>query len=162
MKKTRTIILSVLSILLVFFCTVAATYSVIIEVTENNGITETVNKIKIKDLLTNTDGSYNQTYYDIKSELSLTQEEANTLMESIPINEGLQIVLKTIIEYKINNNLDAKLTNEELYNIIAESVIDTADITDELKSRIINKASKYKSYISKYIYDIDVSLIGVK
>lgn len=160
MKKTTTIILSLLSILLVSLCTIAATYSVIIEVTENDGLTEMVNKIKIKDLLTNDDGSYNQTYYDVKSELALTKDEAEILIESIPINEALQIVLKSIVDYKANNIIDAKLSYDELYDIIADAVIDTDNITDELKSRIINKASIYRKDISKYIYDIEVSILG--
>lgn len=160
MKKTTTIILSLLSILLVSLCTIAATYSVIIEVTENDGLTEMVNKIKIKDLLTNEDGSYNQTYYDVKSELALTKDEAEILIESIPINEALQIVLKSIVDYKANNIIDAKLSYDELYDIIADAVIDTDNITDELKSRIINKASIYRKDISKYIYDIEVSILG--
>lgn len=160
MKKTTTIILSLLSILLVSLCTIAATYSVIIEVTENDGLTEMVNKIKIKDLLTNDDGSYNQTYYDVKSELALTKDEADILIESIPINEALQIVLKSIVDYKANNIIDAKLSYDELYDIIADAVIDTDNITDELKSRIINKASIYRKDISKYIYDIEVSILG--
>lgn len=160
MNKTKSIIVVTLSILLVSLLTVAATYSVIVEVVENNGVTEIVNEITVKDLVTNDDGSYNETYYDIKNELNLTDEEAKILTASVPINEALRVVLKSIVDYKVNNNKDAKLSDDELYNMISDAVIDTDDITDELKSRIINKASIYRDDISKYIYDIEVSVLG--
>lgn len=160
MKKTTTIIVSVLSILLVSLCTVAATYSVIIEVTENEGIKEIVNEINIRDLLTNDDGSYNQTYYDLKNEIGATDAEAKILMESKPINDALQIVLKSIVDYKLNDNFDAKLSDEELYDMISDAVLKTDNISDDLKSRIINKASTYRSDVSEYIYDIEVSFLG--
>ena len=161
MKKGTTIIVVALSILLVGLYTVASTYSVIIDVIENNGVMEIVNEINIRDLLTNDDGSYNDTYYDVKNELGVTEGEANILMESVPINDALQIVLESIVDYKINNNINAKLSNNELYNLISNGVVNTENITDELKSRIINKASLYKNDISDYIYDIEVSLLGV-
>lgn len=160
MKKGLTITLIVLSILLVGLYTVTSTYSVIIEVIEKDGITEIVNNITVKDLLINDDGSYNDTYYDVKNELEVTDEEANILMESAQINNALQTVLESIVEYKIHNNLDAKLSNEALYNLIADAVLNTDNISDDLKSRIINKASTYRSDISDYIYDIEVSVLG--
>ena len=160
MNKKTTIIVIILSVLLVSLCTVAATYAVIIEVIENNGLTEMVNEINIKDLLTNDGGSYNKTYYDIKNELNITDAEANTLMESIPINDALQKVLESIIDYKINNNVDAKLSDDELYNIISDAILATNNISDDVKSRIINKASIYRNDISDYIYDIEVSMLG--
>ena len=160
MKKGLTITLIVLSILLVGLYTVTSTYSVIIEVIEKDGITEIVNNITVKDLLINDDGSYNDTYYDVKNELEVTDEEANILMESAQINNALQTVLESIVEYKIHNNLDAKLSNEALYNLIADAVLNTGNISDDLKSRIINKASTYRSDVSDYIYDIEVSVLG--
>lgn len=160
MKKGLTITLIVLSILLVGLYTVTSTYSVIIEVIEKDGITEIVNNITVKDLLINNDGSYNDTYYDVKNELEVTDEEANILMESAQINNALQTVLESIVEYKIHNNLDAKLSNEALYNLIADAVLNTGNISDDLKSRIINKASTYRSDVSDYIYDIEVSVLG--
>ena len=160
MKKGTTIIVVALSILLVGLYTVASTYSVIIDVIENNGVMEIVNEINIRDLLTNDDGSYNDTYYDVKNELGVTEGEANILMESVPINDALQIVLESIVEYKVNDNIDAKLSNDEIYNLITDSVLNTENISDDLKSRIINKASIYREDISDYVYDIEVSLLG--
>lgn len=160
MKKRTTIIIIVLSILLVGLYTVTSTYSVIIDVIENNGVMEIVNKITIRDLLINDDGTYNDTYYTVKEELEVTDEEANILMESPSINDSLKIVLESIVEYKVNNNIDAKLSNDEIYNLITDAVLDTDNISDEVKSRIINKASVYRDDISDYIYDIEVSVLG--
>lgn len=160
MKKSSTIAIIALSILLVGLYTVTSTYSVIIDVIENNGVMEIVNKIKVRDLLVNDNGSYNKTYYDIKNELEATAEEANILINSKPINEALQSVLKSIVDYKVGNKPEAKLSDEEIYNLITQSVLDTNNISDDLKSRIINKASKYRKDVSKYIYDIEVSLLG--
>jgi len=160
MKKTTTIIVLAISILLVGLYTVASTYSVIIEVIEKNGITEIVNKINIRDVLTNDNGTFNSTYYEIKNELNITDEEANILLDSIPINDALQTVLESIVEYKVHNNIDAKLSDTALYNLISDAVINTNDISDDLKSRIINKSKTYIKDVSEYIYDIDVSLLG--
>jgi len=162
MKKGITITIVALSILLVALYTVTSTYSVIIDVIEKDGANEIVNEIKIRDLLTNDDGNYNQTYYDLKNELNVTTEEANILMDSKPINDSLQTVLKSIVEYKVNDNINAKLSNDELYNLITDAVLNTNNISDNVKSRIINKASKYKQDISDYVYDIEVSVLGDK
>ena len=62
---------------------------------------------------------------------------------------------------KIEVFINAKLSNDELYNLISDGVVNTENIKDELKSRIINKASIYKNDISDYVYDIEVSLLGV-
>ena len=160
MKKGITIIVIALSILLVALYTVTSTYSVIIDVIEKDGTTEIINEITVRDLLVNEDGSYNNTYYDIKRELELTEEEANILMNSTPINNAFKTVLESIVDYKVHNNIDAKLSNETLYNMITESVLNTNDINDETKSKVINKASIYRQDISDYIYDIEVSVLG--
>ena len=161
MKRITSIIIIVISILLVGLYTVTSTYSVIINVIEKDGITEIVNKITVRDLLINDDGTYNQTYYDLKNELNINEKEANILIDSSSINEALQTVLESIVEFKVHNNYDAKLSNDALYNLISNSIINTKNISDELKSRIINKASIYKQDISDYVYDIEVSLLGV-
>ena len=161
MKRITSTIIIVISILLVGLYTVTSTYSVIINVIEKDGITEIVNQITVKDLITNDDGSFNNTYHDLKNELNVTENEANILMESIPLNEALQTVLESIVEYKVHDNINAKLSNDTLYNLISDSIVNTKNISDDLKSRIINKASIYKQDISDYVYDIEVSLLGV-
>lgn len=161
MKRITSITIIAISVLLVGLYTVASTYSVIINVVEKDGVAEIVNKINIRDLLTNDNGTYNETYYTVKNELAVSEEEANILMESTSLNNALQTVLESIVEYKVHNNLDAKLSNNTLYNLISDAVLNTNNISDDLKSRIINKASIYKKDISEYIYDIEVSLLGV-
>ena len=160
MKRVTTITIIIISILLVGLYTVASTYSVIINVVEKEGITEIVNEITIKDLLTNDDGTYNDTYYTLKDELEVTEEESNLLIESTSLNEALQTVLESIVEYKVHNNPDAKLSNNALYNLITDAVLNTSNISDDLKSRIINKTSIYKQDISDFVYDIELSLLG--
>ena len=160
MKRVTTITIIIISILLVGLYTVASTYSVIINVIEKEGITEIVNEITIKDLLTNDNGTYNDTYYTLKDELEVTEEESNLLIESTSLNEALQTVLESIVEYKVHNNPDAKLSNNALYNLITDAVLNTSNISDDLKSRIINKTSIYKQDISDFVYDIEVSLLG--
>lgn len=160
MKKTTTIIVLVISILLVGLYTVTSTYSVIIEVIEKDGITEIVNKINIRDVLTNDNGTFNSTYYEIKNELNISDREADILLDSEPLNNALQTVLESIVEYKVHNNMDAKLSDTALYDLISNAVINTNNISDDLKSRIINKSKKYIKDVSEYIYDIDVSVLG--
>lgn len=160
MKKGITILVIALSILLVGLYTVTSTYSVIIDVIEKDGATEIISEITIRDLLINEDGNYNRMYYDIKNELSLTEEEANILINSKQINDTFQIVLESIVEYKVHNNIDAKISNDKLYNMITDAVLNTKNISDETKSKIINKASFYRKDISDYIYNIEVSTIG--
>ena len=112
MKNKKIILVVLIVILLILTCTIASTYAVIINVTNKNGILEIVNKITIKDLLINDDGTYNSTYYNVINTLDINDNEASTLMESESLNEKLQIVLNTVIDYKINNNVTAKLSND--------------------------------------------------
>lgn len=160
MKKVTTFTIIIISILIVGLYTVASTYSVIINVIEKDGLTEIINEITIRDLLINDNGTYNDTYYTVKNELEVTEEEANILMESVPLNDSLQTVLKSIVEYKVHDNLDAKLSSDEIYDLITAAILNTNNITDELKSRVINKSSIYRNDISDYMYDIEVSLLG--
>ena len=160
MKKTTTIVVIILSVLLVGLYTVTSTYSVIINVIEKDGATEIINEINIRDLLINDDGTYNDTYYIVKDELEVTDEEANVLMNSAPLDKALKIVLESIVEYKLHDNIEAKLTDDEIYDLITDAILDTDNISDDLKSRVINKSSVYREDISDYIYDIEVSLLG--
>ena len=102
-KKVVTIIVLVLSILLVTLYTVTSTYSVIINVIEKDGKNEIINNITIRDILTDDNGNYNNAYYQVKNELDITTEEGDMLMESIPLNDSLQIILNNIVDYKLNN-----------------------------------------------------------
>lgn len=161
MKKTTTYIVIVLSIFLVCLYTISSTYSILIEVVEKDGTNEIINNINIKDFLIDESGTYNQLYYELKNELNATDEEANLLMNSESLNKALQTVLKTIVNYKINNDLDSRLLDKELYDIITKATVEDKKISDDLKSRVINKTSKYKNDISNYIYNIEVTNIGL-
>lgn len=159
MKKSTTFIIIIISILLVILYTIAGTYAVVINVIEKDGVTEIVNKINIRDLLTNDDGSFNDTYYMTKNELNLTDEEASILMDSKVLNDNLQIVVESIVEYKVHNNVQAKLSNDELYNLIEEGINNTDEVNEDLKNRILNKANIYKNDISNFVYQTEVSLL---
>lgn len=160
MKKGITLTVMVLSVLLVCLYMVTSTYAVIIEVTKKDGMLEIINDITLKDVLSNDDGTYNDTYYMIKDELDISDKDAEKLLEAKSLDNALQTVLRSVVEYKVNNKEDEKLSNEEIYNLIADAVLKVDNIDDELKSKIINKASIYRNDISKYIYDIEVSLLG--
>ena len=155
-KKVAAIILL---ILLVGLCTIASTYSIIIEVTNNNGQNEIINQINVRDIFTDTNGNYNNLYYDVKRELNITEQEANILIDSVYVNDKLQIILQSIVDYKVDNNPNAKLSNEEIYNMIEEAVNNTQGLTEDVKIRIINKSNIYKNDISDYVYDFDINLL---
>ena len=159
MKNKKIILVVLIVILLILTCTIASTYAVIVNVTNKNGILEIVNKITIKDLLINDDGTYNSTYYNVINTLDITSDEASTLMESESLNEKLQIVLNTVVDYKINNNVTAKLSNDEIYNLIVDGINNTNNITEELKNKVITKSSEYINDVSDFLYDIEVSLL---
>lgn len=152
-------IITALVVLLIALCTIAGTYAVIIDVTGEEGMKEMVNTITLRDVFTDTDGNYNELYYDVKKELSVNEEEANILMDSIYIDEALQIVLDSIVDYKANNISSAKMSDDDIYNLIVEAINKTENISDETKTRIINKSSYYKQDISDYVYDIDINFL---
>ena len=156
----RKVIVSILLVLLVFLCTIAGTYSVIIDITESDGKNEIVNTITTRDIFTDSYGNYNNLYYDVINELQITDEEANILLDSEYINDKLQMVLQSIVDYKLDNDINAKLSNDEIYNMIEESINNTEGLTEEVKTRIINKSNTYKNDISNYLYDFDINILG--
>ena len=162
MKKSKGIIISILIILLVFVSTIAATYSVIINVVSNNGINEIVNVITIRDLMTDNDGLYNDTYYNVKNELGISDSEAEILMESDELNKSLQVVLNSIVTYKVDNDENTKMSDAELYNLIVDSVNKDSTISNELKDKVKNKSNIYIRDVSDFMYDIEVSVLENK
>ena len=159
MKKNNIFIISIIVVILVSLCTIAGTYAVIINVTNENGVDKITNNINIRDLLTNDNGTYNNTYYQVKGELNITEEEMNNLMESEPLNNKLKLVLDSIVKYKLRNDKTARYSNDELYSIIEEGTNNTPNIDEELKNKVITTSDKYKQDISDFLYDIEVSLI---
>ena len=160
MKKGTLIVSIILSIVLIIVYTALNTYSVIINITDKEGTTEIVNKINIKDLLTSDDGSYNSTYYLVKNELSVNEEEANILMNSTYLNDGLQTILNSIVDYRYHNKLEARLSDDEIYNMIVDAVNKDMAIPEDLKNRVIIKSGRYKDDVSNFLYDISVSVVG--
>jgi len=155
----RKVVVLILLILLVGLYTVASTYSIIIEVTDTNGENEIVNTITTRDIFTDTNGNYNNLYYDVIRELNITEEEANILIDSEHVNDKLQIILQSIVDYKVDNNKDAKLSNTEIHNMINDAVTNTEGLTDVTKTRIINKSNTYINDISDYVYNFDISIL---
>lgn len=158
MKKWTILLISILSILLAIICTIAGTYAVVINVVSEEGIDKIVNEINIKDLLTNDDGTYNSTYYTVKNELNVNEDEMNILMSSKELNNNLQIVLNSVVNYKLNNK--PKLSNDEIYNLIVMSINEDNNINNTLKNKVINKSNYYKQDISNFIYDLEVSKVN--
>ena len=154
MKKSNVILISFIGIILIFLCTTAGTYAVVINVTNENGVDKITNNINIRDLLTNDNGTYNSTYYQVKNELYVTEEEMNMLMNSEPLNNKLKLVLDSIVKYRLRNKEEAR------YSMIVDGVNETPNITDELKSKVITTSSNYKQDISDFLYDIEVYLLG--
>lgn len=158
MKKWNILLISFLSILLVIICTIAGTYAVVINVSSEEGIDKIVNEITIKDLLTNDDGMYNNTYYTVKNELNVNEEDMNILMSSKELNSNLQVVLNSVVNYKLHNK--SKLSNVEIYNLIVMSINEDNNINANLKNKVINKSNYYKQDISDFIYDLEVSEVS--
>jgi len=158
MKKKTAIL--ILLIFLIGLYTIASTYSIIIEVTDNNGENNIVNTITPRDIFIDTNGNYNDLYYDVINELQITEEEANILMDSSYINDKLQIVLQSIVDYKVDKDIEAKLSNDEIYNMITDAVNNIENLSEETKTKIINKSNTYKNDISNYLYNFDVTILG--
>lgn len=157
MKK---IIISILIVLLIGVSTIMGTYAVIINVVSEEGVDKIVNTIYIKDLLSDDSGNYNSTYYDVKRELDVNDDDMTILMNSSYLNESLRIILENVVNYKLRGG--SKLSNDKIYDMIVEDVNYDNTINYELKNKVINNGSKYKDDISDYIYDLDVNLINTK
>ena len=155
MKK---IIVSVLLVLLVGVSTIMGTYAVIINVVSDNGVDKIVNAINIKDLLSDDNGNYNSTYYDVRNELNISDSEMDVLMNSSYLNDSLKIVLNNVVSYKLRGS--TKLSNDDIYNMIVNDVNNDDSINNILKNKVIDKSNVYRSDISDYIYDLDVNLIS--
>lgn len=159
MKKNILTMTIFLSIVLVVVYTLTSTYAVIINVISKDGLNEIVNTVTIRDLLTDDLGNYNNTYYEVVNELNITKTEAEQLMTSKTLNETLKTILQTLVDYKVDNNQSAKLSNQELYNLIVQATRTDETITSKLKDKVINKTNQYIQDISDFIYDLDVSVL---
>lgn len=155
MKK---IVVSILLVLLVGVSTIMGTYAVIINVVSDNGVDKIVNVINIKDLLCDDNGNYNGTYYDVRNELNISDNDMDILMNSSYLNDSLKIVLDNVVSYKLRGG--TKLSNDDIYNMIVNDVNNDDNINNILKNKVIDKSNVYRNDISDYIYDLDVNLIS--
>lgn len=156
MKKRLLVVL--LIILLTLAYTIASTYAVIINVKSESGVNKIINKITIKDLLTGDNNEYNETYYDVKNTLDITEEEMNILINSKELDKKLQIVLNKIVDYKINKNINSKLTSDEIYNMIKEATNNDNTIPYYLKKKVLENSKIYSDDINDFLYDLEVSV----
>ncbi len=154
----RNIVISVLVVLLIGISTIMGTYAVIINVVSDNGVDRIVNTIDIRDLLSDDNGNYNNTYYDVRNELNITDMEMDILMDSKYLNDSLKIVLNNVVSYKLRGG--NKLSNDNIYDMIVNDVNSDSSINNELKNKVINKSNIYKEDISDYIYDLNINLIN--
>ena len=156
----KRLLLVVIVILLGFTYTIASTYAVIINVTSDNGINKIINRITIEDLVTNDNGNYNNTYYNVKNSLNITEHEADILINSNELDKVLQIVLKSVVDYKVNDDNTARLSDNEIFDMIETSINNDDSIPGELKNKVIDNSYKYITDVSDFLYDLDVSVIG--
>ena len=156
MKKRLLVVL--LIILLTLAYTIASTYAVIINVKSDNGINEIIDKITIKDLLTEDNKEYNETYYNVKNTLDITEEDMDILMNSKELDKKLQIVLNKIVDYKVNKNENSLLTSDEIYNMIKEATNNDNNIPYYLKKKVIETSKIYSDDINEFLYDLEVSV----
>lgn len=154
----RNIVISVLVVLLIGISTIMGTYAVIINVVSENGVDRIVNTIDIKDLLSDDNGNYNSTYYDVRDELNISDSEMDVLMNSSYLNDSLKTILDNVVSYKLRGG--TKLSNDDIYNMIVNDVNNDDSINNILKNKVIDKSNVYRSDISDYIYDLDVNLIS--
>lgn len=154
------ILISIIIVILTVLCTSMGTYAVIINVVNDNGKEKIINNISIRDLLTNDNGTYNNTYYQVKDELMASEEEMNILINSEVLNNKLKLILDSIVVYKLRNNKEARYSNDEIYNMIIDGINNIASIDDGLKNRVIISSDRYREDISDFLYDIEVSLLG--
>ena len=153
MKRITTITLLIMSIILVSLYVVSTTYSVIIEVLNNDGEDEIISELTLRDLVTDDNGMYNTNYYNTVNELDITEEEANVIMDSVSLNKTLDTVIKSVVDYHLHNG--NKLSNNDIYDLIKDGVDNDHNITEDLKHKILKKSREYIIDISNYLYDID-------
>lgn len=151
---------TIISIVLLIILVSASTYAVVVNVKENNEVLEIVNEVNIIDLVTDNDGVYNITYYNVRNELDITDSEASIIIQSDSLNEALHLVLQSLVDYKINKNNSARLSNQELYNLILEYTNKDEAMPSYLKDKIIDKSNIYITDVNDFLYDIEVSYLG--
>ena len=158
-KKITTISVLVISIVLVSLYVISSTYSVLINVIDNDGKSEIIDRITIRDILIGDDGNYNSLYYDVKRELSITYEEGEMLINSVLLNNVFETILNDVVGYRLYNR--TRMSNDEIYNLVVSNIKMDNNITSSVKDKVINKLQLHIDDIVNYVYDFDVSTVGV-
>lgn len=70
------------------------------------------------------------------------------------------MILQSLVDYKINKNNSARLSNQELYNLILEYTDKDEAMPRYLKDKIIDKSNIYITDVNDFLYDIEVSYLG--
>ena len=140
---------------LVSLFAIRSTYSVIINIIKN-GESEIISQLTIHDVLVDSDGNYNSLYYDIKRELGISYEEGETLIESLPLNNALETIVKDVVNYRLHHQ--PKMSDSEIYQLIVASVNEDNNIPNSVKEKVITKSKMYLADITDYIYNFDINL----
>ena len=172
MKK---IFVSVLLVLLVGVSTIMGTYAVIINVVSDNGVDKIVDVINIKDLLSDDNGNYNSTYYDVRDELNISDSEMDVLMNSSYLNDSLKTILDNVVSYKLRGG--TKLSNDDIYinkeedinnpkltnvfpNIVEKTKVDENGLEYFIKvTDNINQKNESKSKIAEKIFSFKKPIV---
>ena len=141
-KKLLTISMLIGSIILMSFLVVKTTYSLINNVTDNR---YDIRIITIRELVTDNNGIYKPEYYKIMSELDISNEEMNLLIESVELNK----VLTSIINSE-------RYSSNSIYELIVNAINNDKTIPDELKDKAIVKIKEYIGDIVNYLYDMNL------
>ena len=147
-KKITIITLLILLIIVVFLCVISTTYSVITNVINGENNID----ITIRDLVTDNDGTFNSIYYVSMSKLDITTDEANIIMDSIPLNKTLNVLINNVFDYSMHNK--KKLSNDEIYNLIVDGIYEDDNINMALRDRLIVNVDKHINDIYEYLYTI--------
>lgn len=158
MKKVTIISILVVSILLVSLYVISSTYSVIVNVISRDGEDDIIEKLTIRDILTDNNGNYNSLYYDVKNELAISYEEGEVLIESVLLNNVLETLVRSVVDYKLHHK--EKMSNSDIYELIVSNVRNDNNINNSVKEKVINKTEEYINDIAKYIYDFDIGVLS--
>ena len=158
MKRVTIISVLIVSMLLVSLYVISSTYSVIVNVISRDGEDDIIEKLTIRDILIDNNGNYNSLYYDIKNELDISYDEGEVLIESVLLNNALEVLVRNVVDYKLHNK--EKMSNSDIYDLIVSNVRRDNNISDSVQERVINKTGEYINDIVNYIYDFDIGVLS--
>lgn len=158
MKKVTIISVLIISMLLVSLYVISSTYSVIVNVISRDGEDDIIEKLTIRDILTDNDGNYNSLYYDIKQEVGISYEEGEVLIESVLLNNAFSTLVRNVVDYKLHNR--EKMGNSDIYDLIVNNVRSDNNISNSVKEKVINKTGEYINDIVNYVYDFDIGVLS--